>query len=168
MVDAAVSEVLANQNGGDRVLGAVNAGESCWCAAAKHAARCCKRGGAWVPCGATGAVLGAVNAGEQLRGVRAHLPAASADLTSWRTRTHSHAGFNTVNRAVNLGIAAATAAALPAQLAIPMGRNIDKDAQTREGACVGVCQPCSQPTRSRGCGAFQGGQGGGRRARVRV
>lgn len=43
-----------------------------------------------------------------------------------------NAGFNTVNMAVN-HIAAATTAAIPSQIAIPMGRNIDKDAQTREG-----------------------------------
>ncbi|KIZ04638.1 hypothetical protein MNEG_3319 [Monoraphidium neglectum] len=43
-----------------------------------------------------------------------------------------NAGFNTVNLAVN-HIAAATTAAIPSQIAIPMGRNIDKDAQTREG-----------------------------------
>ncbi|KAI8465131.1 MAG: ankyrin repeat-containing domain protein [Monoraphidium minutum] len=43
-----------------------------------------------------------------------------------------NAGFNTVNLAVN-HIAAATTAAIPSQIAIPMGRNIDKDAQTRAG-----------------------------------
>jgi len=50
-----------------------------------------------------------------------------------RVLAQVNAGFNTVNLAVNT-IAAATTAAIPSQIAIPMGRNIDKDAQTREGA----------------------------------
>jgi hypothetical protein len=57
-----------------------------------------------------------------------------------------HAGLNAVNTAVNQ-IAAATVsastAAIPAQLAIPMGRNLDKDATTREGARAAM-QTCPQ------------------------
>ena len=66
-------------------------------------------------------------------GVEAARARQDADGGVGRVLAAASAGFNAANRAVNLGIAAATAAALPSQLALPMGRDIDKDAQTRQG-----------------------------------